>query len=76
MKVIKAVVEFNIRIDEWAYEDPEYQTPDDYMSIVEDALRETDPMDYQNSFYDAMSRIKILSLEEVKTDERSSIQSN
>jgi len=69
MKVIKALVEFNIKIDEYADEDPEYKTPEDYMSIVEDALRETDPMDYQNIFYDAISKAKILSFEEVNGNE-------
>lgn len=74
MKVIKALVEYQIKIDDWAHEEPCYQTPDNYLEIVYDCLREADPMDYQNVFYDAYSKVKILSFEEVKTNECSSIQ--
>jgi len=65
MKVIRALVEYQIKIDEWSHEDPEYETPEDYMQIVREALMDTDPMDYQNTFYDAISEVKVLSIEEI-----------
>jgi hypothetical protein len=65
MKKVKAVVEYEIVIDQWSEEDPDYRTPPNWKEIVEEYLKDSDPVFHNTDFFSAFSRARILSFEEI-----------